>query len=246
LVLAAFLIRRNILHKGMLFFPIFILLAGTIRSLNKLLSYLTGNAIYMVCPTCGYANHKLVDHCGFCANAGLAVVRTDNQYQVSLSLQDEIAEYRKADAYREVSEPILRGLNLPKSEVILIYKQVSPIRRNGSRFLLDGNGFPCSLNTVCLTSNKIYFIAKAFGGWRLINSYPYPNIVVYQTGTRVMSDPMELIDDIDKMIIRTANGDEYLLRGLNPKKLFLSIKSCIRRRQSSYSVDSNVLEHARK
>lgn len=231
---------RHVFHNRLLSLAFFILLLSTYRLFYKLLVFLTGNLIFQVCPCCGYTNKTLSDHCTYCDNKGSSGINLTKDNGEPTILLEEISEYKNAGAYGELPQSILKGLCLSSDEVVMIFSKVQPIRKNGNGRIYDTNGLPCMLNRLCLTNKKIYFIASLFGGWRVIDSYTFELITEYIIGTRPscgLFKPYGLDGDIvDQLTIKTCDGNEYRLKGLNPQKLYLAAVNCIKKKKGNLEI----------
>jgi hypothetical protein len=63
-----------------------------------------------------------------------------------------------------------------------------------------------------------------FGGWRDIYCHSYDEIKGLKTENKLLYSPF--LDEVDKMTIETTDAT-YILRGINPKKLYTAISEYV-------------------
>ncbi len=247
-----FIFNRNFIEI-IIFIPLFILLinlnlpkwiiiTGTVFLYVLLLKFTvqvglfvqrkTDNAIFTVCPRCGYANIKLVEICQNCdyQRGSVVNIQTDTKELLNEEKRD-VDQYVKNGLQKTIPLPIIINLSLLDDEVVLISVKkpswsLNTITRNGNRLVINKFDGRCILNWLIVTNKRVCFYAEMFGGWRLGYSHPYNDIIKVSTENKIMHS--FFLDNVDKMTIKTTDAI-YQLRGANPKKLFDEVNANLRK-----------------
>lgn len=191
---------------------------------------ITNDAIFTVCPRCGYANIKIVEMCQNCDyQHGSAINPSIIIKDISEEAKREVAQNIRKGIYKKIPLPVTKNLSLHDNEYVLISvkkpsMRLNTITSNGDRVVMNKFDERCILNWLILTNKRVYFYSEMFGGWRLGFCHSYDEIRRISTENKLVYS--SFLDEVDKMTIETANTT-YQLRGTNPKKLYDAIKANI-------------------
>lgn len=203
-----------------------LLLMLTVRA-GHLLQRATNNAIFTVCPRCGFANIKIVEICQNCDwQQGAIIGQPSNSKDLYDADNLEVNQNIKKGIYKKIPLPVTKNLSLAENEVVLISVKNGSMRlhtilRNGDSVITNKFDGHCILNWFIATNKRLCFYSEMFGGWRLGYCHSYNDIMKVSTENKIIYSAF--LDEVDKMTIETTDAT-YQLRGLNPKKLYDSIK----------------------
>ncbi len=207
---------------------IFVLLLKVTAQAGHFVQRITDNAIFTVCPRCGYANVTLVKICQNCDyRQGSSITPQTISKELSDDEKREIDQNRMNGIHKAIPLPVIKNLPLLENEIVLIAVKKPSMRlfsitRNGDHVVFNKFNGRCILNWVILTNRRVCFYAEMFGGWRLAFYHSYDDIKRVRTENKIIYS--QLLDEVDRMTIETTDGT-YQLRGLNPKKLYDAINA---------------------
>ena len=129
--------------------------------IGSLFQKISGNAVFTVCPTCGYANIKVVEKCGNCGHEkGMPLVWHEKERkEIPEELQQESNQYKKMGLYRKVPQEVIISLKLVEDEYILIAMK-SPFKFIGGR--KDNATLPAGW---LIMTNRRIICYSGFKGW---------------------------------------------------------------------------------
>ncbi|MDA8156414.1 MAG: hypothetical protein M0Z52_08190 [Actinomycetota bacterium] len=140
------------------------------------------NAVFTICPNCGFGNIQVVEQCKNCGyKDGMSLQPLAKETEIPDELKKEIKEYREAGLLRKVPKEVLIGLKLPSSEGILMAMKCSSLfypyvqmARNDQR---AGAGW------FFMTTKEIIYYT-GIRGWLRIDRIPYSEIKNLQIANR--------------------------------------------------------------
>jgi hypothetical protein len=144
-----------------------------LEKMGHIVQRVTDNAIFSVCPRCGYANIMLVDICQNCDyRHGLLISSPTISKAIPGQEYREIEQNIKHGIHNPIPLPVMKNLTLRENEIVLISVKKPSMRlfsitRNGDRVIFNKFNGRCILNWFILTNKRICFHAEMFGGWRL-------------------------------------------------------------------------------
>jgi len=127
---------------------------------GSLVQKLSGEEIFTVCPSCGFANVKVVDECRNCGyKKGLPLIELSKKKELQKEVIQEINEYKKIGLYGDLPREVLTTLRSAQDEYVLIALK-SPFKYLGGskdEITLPSGWF-------ILTNNRI-ICYSGFKGW---------------------------------------------------------------------------------
>ena len=198
--------------------------------IGSLFQKISGNAVFTVCPSCGYASIKVVEKCGNCGyEKGMPLAEhKEEKKEIHEELKQKIEKYNHTGLHGKL---FVKGLKLQHDERIMIAAKAPSIKlgtilKNGERSILNKYNEFCVLNRIVVTNKRICFISEINGGWKEIICCKLGEVVSASTENKWLYSP--LLDEVSKMTIKTIT-DTYLLSGTNPRKLFDAIFTIIKK-----------------
>lgn len=145
----------------------------------RLAQRLSGNAVFKVCPACGYSSVRIVDRCDNCGfTDGVPLPEPVRQTEPPEDIRNEIEEYRRVGLLKKIPDEAVVGLNLSPDEHILM--AVKGMKFEGAR--KDGG---CRLpGWFFMTTRRIAYYRGIAGGWLERDFIPYEEI----TGVDIIKD----------------------------------------------------------
>lgn len=230
ILLTTFNLHTRVVIIGAIGF--YFLVPMALVKMGQIMQRMTDNAVFSVCPRCGYASGTCVDICRNCdyrqgspiRPQEIPKVRPDGEYR-------EIEQNIKHGIHKPIPQPIMKSLPQLEDEIVLVSVKMPSMRlfsitRNGDRLIFNKFNARCILNWFILTNKRLCFHAEMFGGWRIGFCHSYDEIKRVRTHNKALYSP--LMDEVDRMTIETSDG-YYQLRGLNPKKLYDAIRANLRK-----------------